>query len=72
MLFRSHEVIEGFQKLIAAYHLEQQVVLKAAFCLGHCTQAVSVEVDGKVYGVDKEAIETFFNEFIYRGIKTCK
>ena len=68
----SHDVIEGFQRLIQLYHLENQVVLKATFCLGHCTEAVSVEIDDQVYSVDKEHIEGFFKEKIYGGLKTCK
>lgn len=38
----SYEVIQIFQALIANHDLQQELELKAAFCLGHCTEAVSV------------------------------
>lgn len=68
----SHEVIEAFQKFIKQYHLENEVELKAAFCLGNCTKAVSVQIDGKSYGVDKNAVESFFKEYVYGRTKACK
>lgn len=40
----SYQVIEEFKKLIEKYSLQQKVELKAAFCLGHCTEGVSVKV----------------------------
>ncbi|MEG1927279.1 MAG: NAD(P)H-dependent oxidoreductase subunit E [Niameybacter sp.] len=68
----SHEVIEALHEFIKMYHLEKQVVLKAAFCLGHCTEAVSVEIDGTVYGVPKEGVKDFFDQQIYRSVRPCK
>ena len=63
----SHEIIEAFQRFIKQYHLEDKVELKATFCLGHCTRAVSVQIDGKLYGVDKKEVESFFKEHVYGG-----
>lgn len=40
----SYEVIQKFQTLIAEQHLEDKIELRAAFCLGHCTEAVSVMI----------------------------
>lgn len=68
----SHEVIEQLQKLIKAYDLEEKVILKAAFCLGHCTQAVSVEIDDIIYGVSKDEVEGFFKEHVYGRVKRCR
>lgn len=68
----SHEVIEQLQECIKDYHLEEQVVLKAAFCLGHCTQAVSVQIDDVIYAVPKEEVGDFFREKVYRRVKRCK
>ncbi|MBU3811072.1 MAG: (2Fe-2S) ferredoxin domain-containing protein [Candidatus Niameybacter stercoravium] len=68
----SHEVIETLQELIKAYGLEKQVVLKAAFCLGHCTDAVSIQIGDVIYGVPKEEVTTFFKEQVYRRIQSCK
>lgn len=61
----SYDVIEEFKKLIKKNNLENQIELKAAFCLGHCTEAVSVECwDGKILSVSKENIEKIFNDEI--------
>lgn len=68
----SHEVIQQLEKLIAIYSLENKVILKAAFCLGHCTQAVSVEIDGVIYGVPKDGVESFFKEHVSRRMGLCK
>lgn len=37
-------MIKQFQKLIPEYQLEDKVELKAGFCLGKCTEAVTVKV----------------------------
>ena len=59
----SYNVINGLQDMIKDQGLEDKVVVKAAFCLGECTKAVSVKVDGedKVYSVNEGNIEEFFN-----------
>ncbi|MTL48416.1 (2Fe-2S) ferredoxin domain-containing protein, partial [Turicibacter sanguinis] len=38
----SYEVIQIFQSLIEKHQLQEVLELRAAFCLGHCTEAVSV------------------------------
>lgn len=38
----SYEVIQTLQALIESHRLQDQLELRAAFCLGHCTEAVSV------------------------------
>ncbi len=58
----SHQVIEELQRLIDKYHLENEVTLKAAFCLGKCTGAVSVQLEDHVYSVQRHEVEQFFNE----------
>lgn len=63
----SYDVVSGFQRLIKENNLEDEIVLKAAFCLGECTSAVSVKVnDGKVLSVNKTNIDSFFDEFILK------
>ncbi len=62
----SYQVIEVFKGLIEEYKLQDQIELNAAFCVGNCTQAVSVmRWDGKLLSVAKEnARETFINEIM--------
>lgn len=40
----SYQVIKIFQELIDKYSLQDKVEIKAAFCLGHCTEGVSIKV----------------------------
>jgi NADH:ubiquinone oxidoreductase subunit E len=45
--------------------MDDEVVVKAAFCLGECTKAVSVKVDeGEVYSVNDTNVEEFFNKYV--------
>lgn len=61
----SYDVVNSLQELIKIKKLEDRVTIKASFCLGQCTKAVSVKVDdGPVISVSKDTIDTFFNDFI--------
>ena len=63
----SPQVIAAFQKLLKIYDLEDQVELKAVFCLGHCTEAVSVQLDDEaIYSVSEDTVETFIKQHIIR------
>ena len=64
----SYEVIEVFKKKIKEKALEGQIELNAAFCLGHCTKAVSVKVDdAEVIQVSPENAEEIFDKYIVQG-----
>lgn len=41
----SYDVIHEFQKVLKEYNLEDRITLKGAFCLNHCTEAVSTKID---------------------------
>lgn len=65
----SHEVIQTFQELIRGMGLEGEIELSAAFCLGHCTEAVSVERwDGEVISVSKKAAKEVFEDLIISAL----
>lgn len=63
----SYAVIEKFQHLIQTHHYEEKVIVKAAFCLGHCTNAVSVKYQDTVYGLQEDTVEDFFMNTIMEG-----
>ncbi|AKN31239.1 NADH dehydrogenase [Clostridium carboxidivorans P7] len=67
----SYKVINSLQKLISQYKLEASVELKGAFCLGHCTEGVSVKIDEeeKIYSVNEKNVEQFFDEEVIRRTK---
>lgn len=57
----SYNVINRLQRIIKDKGLEDKVVVKAAFCLGECTKAVSVKVDdGPINSVNESNIDEFF------------
>ena len=61
----SYDVIQKLQKLIAENNLEDKVTLKASFCLGNCSNGVSMRIDGEVVSnVNLENIEEIFKEQI--------
>ena len=61
----SYNVINGLKERIEKNNLEDKVIVKASFCLGVCTKAVSVQInDSQVYSVNEENLEDFFNEHI--------
>ncbi|WP_416197371.1 MAG: Thioredoxin-like [2Fe-2S] ferredoxin [Sporanaerobacter sp.] len=62
----SYNVINKFQDIIKDRGLEDKVVVKAAFCLGECTKAVSVKIDEEeeIYSVNEKNAEEFFNRHV--------
>ena len=57
----SYNVINSLQQLTEEYGLTDQVDTRAAFCLAHCTQAVSVRIgDGDVQSVSGATARDFF------------
>ena len=57
----SYNVLSSFQQLREEFGLSEQVEVNAVFCLGHCTEAVSVKVnDGDVQSVSGLTARDFF------------
>jgi len=66
----SYEVIQRFKALIEAQDMEHAVELRSSFCLGECSQAVSVKLnDGPVCSVTPETVDQFFSDQILGGEK---
>ena len=61
----AYNVVNNLQKLVEDGNLEDRVTVKAAFCLGECTRAVSVKInDGSIISVEDGKVEEFFNEHV--------
>ena len=58
----SHDIITMLQKAIAEHHLEDRIELSASFCLGKCTEGVSVKVDDRILCVLPETFQEFFKK----------
>lgn len=67
----SYNVINVFQQLIEEYHVFDQVELKAIFCLGHCMEAVSVQInEDEIFSVSGKSARTFFKEQVLSRVKS--
>ncbi|WP_049040789.1 (2Fe-2S) ferredoxin domain-containing protein [Clostridium sporogenes] len=64
----SYKVITLLQNFIEKNNLKDKVEIKGSFCLGHCTEGVSVKVGDKIYSVNEENVEEFFNNVVLRSI----
>ncbi|NMA83994.1 MAG: (2Fe-2S) ferredoxin domain-containing protein [Epulopiscium sp.] len=61
----SYQVIHKLQDLIHKESMESEIEVKAAFCLGECTKAVSVKADdGSIHSVKEETADVFFYEVL--------
>jgi len=59
----SYEVIKNCQAYIETHNLQAAIELKSAFCLGQCSGAVSVLVDGNtLFSILPESVESFMNQ----------
>ncbi|EGO65216.1 (2Fe-2S) ferredoxin domain-containing protein [Acetonema longum] len=57
----SYNVLNSLQQLREEYGLADQVEINAIFCLNHCTEAVSVQIDdGAVHSVSGSTARDFF------------
>ncbi len=57
----SYNILNTFQQIIEEHNLSDKVELKAIFCLGHCTDNVSVKIDeSEVYSVSGMSARSFF------------
>jgi NADH:ubiquinone oxidoreductase subunit E len=64
----SYDVIETFKNLIKELNVSDKVEIKAAFCLGRCTEAVSVDLDGAIYSVSPNNAEEFFEKNVLKRV----
>ena len=53
----SHEVVERMKSFIADQNLTGEISMKGSFCLGHCTEGVSVRIDGKLVSLSPDTVE---------------
>jgi NADH:ubiquinone oxidoreductase subunit E len=61
----SYNIIQLMKEAIETYHLEEKVNLSAAFCLGRCTDGVTVKIDDEIIcGVSAERFPDFFEQYV--------
>ena len=63
----SRQVVEALQRLVRECGLEDRVELCGAFCMGNCTNGVSVKIDEELFSLKPENVPSFFeNEVLGR------
>lgn len=60
----SRLVVEGLRNLIEKHQLQEKVQLSGTFCMGNCQQGVCVGVEGEVFSVSPDTVESFFNDTV--------
>lgn len=61
----AEDVITGLMELIRKSGIESCVELKGCFCLGRCTEGVTIKVDDEIIAsVSKESLPQVFEEKI--------
>lgn len=58
----SYDVIKKFQAYITKHQLDEAIILKSSFCLGKCSDAVSVQIDSnEIISMTPDAVEGFMD-----------
>ncbi|MDF2905766.1 MAG: NADH:ubiquinone oxidoreductase 24 kD subunit [Herbinix sp.] len=58
----SYNIIQLMKEAVEKHHLEEKVNLSAAFCLGRCTDGVTVKIDDEIIcGVSTDNFPDFFD-----------
>lgn len=52
----SYEVVKNAEAFVKNQELEQEIELKGCFCMGHCTEGVSIKIEGSVFQVSEETV----------------
>ncbi len=65
----SYKVINKLQTILEERNLEDKVEVKAAFCIGECTEAVAVKINDEIFSVKDDAVEEFFEIHLLGRIK---
>ena len=62
----SYNVINEFMSIIKEKKMEDKIIVKAAFCLGNCTNGVSVRIDEKdVLSCSENNVPGFFEANVF-------
>ncbi len=65
----SYDIIQLMKEAISVNHLEDRINLSAAFCLGRCTDGVSVKInDDIICGISKDNFHSFFQEHVLSAL----
>ena len=58
----SREIIQKLESLIHLHKLTDKVELNGSFCMGTCVSGVSIKLDGQLFSLTPDSVETFFEK----------
>lgn len=65
----SYDIINYLKEHIAEDNLEEKITLKASFCLGKCSEAVSVQVnEDSIQSVSPDLVESFYETLVKESL----
>ena len=66
----SYDLINSLQELINDSNCDDQVEVKAAFCLGRCSHAISVKFEDEedIFQIEPKDAKVFFNREVLKRI----
>lgn len=63
----SYDIVNLMKEAISANGLDAEVNLGASFCLGHCTDGVTIKVDDEIVtGVSAENFQKIFDKYVLK------
>lgn len=60
----SRQIVELLQGMIADHHLQDQIKMSGAFCMGSCMKGVCVRVEEELISLQPEDVRSFFDHRI--------
>lgn len=67
----SESVVRTFREMADECGVQAEVELSGSFCMGACSQGVSVKVGENIYHVRPEDADKFFEQVIVKEAKKC-
>ncbi|MBC5649453.1 NAD(P)H-dependent oxidoreductase subunit E [Christensenella tenuis] len=64
----SYNVVSELQEMIEDNKLGDKVELTGVFCLGHCTDAVSVQIGDEIFSVNTDNVGDFFENQVLKKV----
>lgn len=68
----SRQVVEQLQSLTEKTRLQGEVELCGAFCMGNCTQGVSVMIGDELFSLRQEDVNGFFESEVRPRLKSLE
>ena len=66
----SRQIVEQLRMLTEQSGMQNKIELSGAFCMGNCTNGVSVRVDGELFSLKPENVKTFFENDVLPRLKS--